>query len=63
MTEKLYQEVIENESSSGAEITVYWSMMATSSKSCDMILQFLVEKQDDDEIIIRVVSIEEEGEI
>ncbi|GMH70055.1 hypothetical protein TrLO_g14469 [Triparma laevis f. longispina] len=60
MTEKLYQEVIENESSSGAEIIVYWSMMATSSKSCDMILQFLVEKQDDDEIIIRVVSIEEE---
>ena len=44
------------------EGVAYWSFMVGTTKSCDVILHMRVERQDRDEIFIRVKSVEEEGE-
>ena len=51
----LYQKVVEDG-------VAYWSFMFTNTKSCDLLLRMRVERQDREEIIIRVTSVEEEGE-
>jgi hypothetical protein len=53
--ETLFQKVLE-------EGVVYWSFMIGTTKSCDVILRMRVERQDRDEISIRVNSVKEEGE-
>ena len=51
----LFQKTVE-------EGVTYWSLMVTNTKSCDLLLRMRVERQDSEEIIIRVESVEEEGE-
>lgn len=40
----------------------YWSCMVTNTKSCDLLMRMWVERQDEDEVVVRVDSVDEEGE-
>ena len=51
----LFQQVIE-------EGVVYWSFMVNNTKSCDLLLRMRVERQEEAGAVIRVESVEEEGE-
>ena len=51
----LYQKIVEKD-------VVYWSFMVTDTKSCDLLLRMRVERPDEDEVVVRVESVEEEGE-
>ncbi|GMH75030.1 hypothetical protein TrST_g8509 [Triparma strigata] len=49
----LFQKVI-------GEGVAYWSFMVEGNKSCDLVLRMLVEEQDEDRVVIRVESVEED---
>ncbi|GMH97173.1 hypothetical protein TrVE_jg7850 [Triparma verrucosa] len=49
----LFQEVLE-------EGVSYWSFMITITKSCDLLLRMRVERQDEDKVVVKVESVEEE---
>ena len=51
----LFQQVIE-------EGVVYWSFMVNNTKSCDLLLRMRVERQEEAGAVVRVESVEEEGE-
>ena len=52
----LFQKVLE-------EGVAYWSFMFEGTKSCNLLLRMRVEKRDDEEgLLIRVESVDEEGE-
>jgi hypothetical protein len=55
VAKRLFQKVLE-------EGVLYWSFMAGNNKSCDLLLRLCVERQDEEEIFIRVTAVEEEGE-
>ncbi|GMI09362.1 hypothetical protein TrVE_jg768 [Triparma verrucosa] len=48
----LYQKVVEDG-------VAYWSLMFTNTKSCDLLLRMRVEGHDEDGVVVRVESIEE----
>jgi len=51
----LFQKVIE-------EGVAYWSFMVGATKCCDLLLRMQVVRQDEEEVVVRVESVEEEGE-
>ena len=51
----LYQMIVE-------EGVFFWSFMVSNTKSCDLLLRMWVERQDEEEVVIRVESVDEEGE-
>ncbi|GMI04637.1 hypothetical protein TrVE_jg1403 [Triparma verrucosa] len=53
VAKRLFQKVLE-------EGVLYWSFMAGNNKSCDLLLRMCVERQDEEEIFIRVTAVEEE---
>jgi len=53
VAKRLFQKVLE-------EGVLYWSFMAGNNKSCDLLLRLCVERQDEEEIFIRVTAVEEE---
>ena len=50
-----YQKIVE-------EGVFYWSFMVDNTKSCDLLLRMRVVRKDDDGVVVRVESAEEEGE-
>ena len=51
----LFQKVLE-------EGVAYWSFMFEGTKSCDLLLRMQVVRQDEEGVLIRVESVDEEGE-
>ena len=51
----LFQKVIE-------EGVAYWSFMVGATKCCDLLLRMQVVRQDEEEVVVRVESVDEEGE-
>ena len=51
----LFQKILEDG-------VVYWSFIVSNTKSCDLLLRMWVERQDEDEVVVKVESVEEEGE-
>ncbi|GMH62401.1 hypothetical protein TrST_g13775 [Triparma strigata] len=50
----LYQKTVE-------EGIFYWSFMVSNTKSCDLLMSMRVERQDEDRVVVRAESVEEEG--
>ena len=51
----LFQKVVE-------EGIAYWSSMVETTKCCDLLLRIRLERQDEEEVVVRVESVNEEGE-
>ena len=51
----LFQKVVE-------EGVAYWSFMVSTTICCDLLLRMRVERQDRDGVVVRVESVDEEGE-
>ena len=54
MGKMLFQKVVEGG-------VAYWSFMETM-KCCDLLLRMQVERQDEEEVVVKVESVDEEGE-
>ncbi|GMH84286.1 hypothetical protein TrVE_jg7727 [Triparma verrucosa] len=50
----LYQKTVE-------EGIFYWNFMVSNTKSCDILMSMRVERQDEDRVVVRAESVEEEG--
>ena len=51
----LFQKVVK-------EGVAYWSVMVKTTICCDLLLRMQVERQDEEEVVVRVESVDEEGE-
>ena len=51
----LFQKVLE-------EGVAYWSFMVETTICCDLLLRIRLERQDEEEVAVRVESVDEEGE-
>ncbi|GMH53091.1 hypothetical protein TL16_g01370 [Triparma laevis f. inornata] len=60
ISKTLYQKVIQDERVRDSRVVVYWSFMVGKNKACDLLLRLLLEKKDENEIVIRAVSVDEE---
>ncbi|GMH53591.1 hypothetical protein TrLO_g210 [Triparma laevis f. longispina] len=60
ISKTLYQKVIQDERVRDSRVVVYWSFMVGKYKACDLLLRLLLEKKDENEIVIRAVSVDEE---